>query len=55
MAVPASLIPELEEVLQHGSAERRARTLQRITTLFLNGAISSTKTTSRCSTACSRA
>lgn len=38
MAVPASLIPELEEVLQHGSAERRARTLQRITTLFLNGA-----------------
>ena len=38
MAVPASLIPELEEVLQHGSAERRARTLQRITSLFLNGA-----------------
>lgn len=38
MAVPASLIPELEEVLQHGSAERRARTLQRITTLFLDGA-----------------
>ena len=38
MAVPASLIPELEEVLQHGSAERRARTLQRITTLFLNSA-----------------
>jgi uncharacterized protein (DUF2336 family) len=38
MAVPASLIPELEEVLQHGSAERRARTLHRITTLFLNGA-----------------
>ncbi|MBX9777667.1 MAG: DUF2336 domain-containing protein [Xanthobacteraceae bacterium] len=38
MAVPASLIPELEEVLQHGSAERRASTLQRITTLFLNGA-----------------
>jgi len=28
----------LEEVLQHGSAERRARTLQRITTLFLNSA-----------------
>jgi uncharacterized protein (DUF2336 family) len=38
MAVPASLIPELEEVLQHGSAERRARTLERITSLFLNGA-----------------
>src|SRR5262245_55857696 len=38
MAVPASLIPELEEVLQYGSAERRARTLERITALFLNGA-----------------
>ncbi len=38
MAAPASLIPELEEVLQNGSAERRARTLQRITSLFLNGA-----------------
>jgi uncharacterized protein (DUF2336 family) len=38
MAVPASLIPELEEVLQHGSAERRERTLQRITSLFLNSA-----------------
>ena len=38
MSVPASLIPELEDVLQHGSAERRARTLQRITSLFLNGA-----------------
>jgi uncharacterized protein (DUF2336 family) len=37
MAVPASLIPELEDVLQHGSADRRARTLQRITTLFLDG------------------
>jgi uncharacterized protein (DUF2336 family) len=38
MAVPASLIPELEDVLQHGSAERRTRTLERITSLFLNGA-----------------
>jgi uncharacterized protein (DUF2336 family) len=38
MAVPASLIPELEDVLQHGSAERRARTLERITSLFLTGA-----------------
>jgi uncharacterized protein (DUF2336 family) len=37
MAVPASLIPELEDVLQNGSANRRARTLQRITTLFLDG------------------
>jgi uncharacterized protein (DUF2336 family) len=38
MAAPASLIPELEDVLQHGSAERRERTLQRITSLFLNSA-----------------
>jgi len=38
MAAPASLIPELEEVIQHGTAERRARALQRITALFLEGA-----------------
>ena len=38
MAAPASLIPELEDVLQNGSADRRARALQRITSLFLNGA-----------------
>ena len=38
MAVPASLLPELEEVVQHGSAEKRAETLRRITTLFLDGA-----------------
>ena len=38
MAVPASLLPELEDVVQHGSAERRAETLRRITTLFLDGA-----------------
>jgi uncharacterized protein (DUF2336 family) len=38
MAAPVSLIPELEDVLQNGSAERRARTLRRITTLFLEGA-----------------
>ena len=38
MAAPASLIPELEEVIQHGSPERRIQTLQRITTLFLDGA-----------------
>lgn len=36
MAAPASLIPELEDVLQNGSVERRTRTLQRITSLFLN-------------------
>jgi len=38
MAVPASLLPELEEVVQYGSAEKRAETLRRITTLFLDGA-----------------
>lgn len=37
MGVPASLLPELEEVVQHGSAEKRAETLRRITTLFLDG------------------
>jgi uncharacterized protein (DUF2336 family) len=38
MAAPASLIPELEEVIQHGSPERRAETLKRITAYFLDGA-----------------
>jgi uncharacterized protein (DUF2336 family) len=38
MAVPASLLPELDEVVQHGSAEKRAETLRRITSLFLDGA-----------------
>lgn len=38
MSVPASLLPELEEIVQHGSAEKRAQTLRRITTLFLDGA-----------------
>ena len=38
MATPASLIPELEEVLSRGSAERRAETLRRITILFIDGA-----------------
>ena len=37
MAVPVSLLPELEEVVQHGSAEKRAETLRRITSLFLDG------------------
>jgi uncharacterized protein (DUF2336 family) len=31
------LIPELEDVIQHGSPQRRATTLQRITDLFING------------------
>lgn len=38
MAAPASLLPELEHVVQHGTAEKRAETLRRITTLFLDGA-----------------
>ncbi len=38
MGVPASLLPELEDVVQHGTAEKRAETLRRITTLFLEGA-----------------
>jgi uncharacterized protein (DUF2336 family) len=38
MGVPASLLPELEDVVRHGSAEKRAETLRRITTLFLDGA-----------------
>jgi uncharacterized protein (DUF2336 family) len=38
MGVPASLLPELEDVVQHGSAEKRAETLRRVTTLFLDGA-----------------
>jgi uncharacterized protein (DUF2336 family) len=33
-----SLIPEIEDVIQHGSAERRAETLRRVTTLFLDSA-----------------
>src|SRR6516165_9714681 len=37
MAV-ASLIPELEEVVRHGSATRRAEMLRRITGLFADGA-----------------
>ena len=38
MGTPASLLPELEDVVQHGSAEKRAETLRRITGLFLDGA-----------------
>ena len=40
MGVPASLLPKLENVVQHGSAEKRAEILRRITTLFLDGAAS---------------
>src|SRR5271169_168638 len=38
MGASLSLIPELEEVVQHGSREKRVETLQRITALFLDGA-----------------
>ena len=38
MSAALSLIPELEQVVQHGSREKRVETLQRITTLFLDGA-----------------
>ena len=38
MGAALSLIPELEEVIQHGTQQRRADTLERITTLFLSGA-----------------
>lgn len=40
MSASASLIPELEEVIQNASAERRARTVQRIANLFIDGASS---------------
>ena len=42
MGVPVSLLPELEDVVRHGSAEKRAETLRRIITLFLDGAPSFT-------------
>ena len=38
MGANPSLIPELEDVVQRGSPEKRVETLRRITTLFLNGA-----------------
>lgn len=38
MAAATSLIPELEEVLQRGSRQKRAETLRRVTALFLDGA-----------------
>src|SRR5437763_10724715 len=34
----SSLIPELEDVVQHGSAQRRAETLRRVAGLFAEGA-----------------
>jgi uncharacterized protein (DUF2336 family) len=38
MSAHALLIPELDEVIERGSPERREKTLRRITTLFLDGA-----------------
>ncbi len=38
MGANLSVIPELEELVQHGSPEKRVGTLQRITALFLDGA-----------------
>ncbi len=38
MGVSTSLLPELENVVQHNSAEKRTETLRRITTLFLDSA-----------------
>src|SRR5580704_7717154 len=38
MSAVLSLIPELEQVVVHGSREKRVDTLQRVTTLFLHGA-----------------
>ncbi len=38
MGAALSLIPELEDVLQHGSRHKRAEALRRVTALFLDGA-----------------
>jgi uncharacterized protein (DUF2336 family) len=38
MSASASLIPELEDVIQYGSQEKRAVTVKRIANLFINGA-----------------
>lgn len=38
MTAARSLIPELEQVVQHGSRQKRAEALARITSLFLDGA-----------------
>jgi uncharacterized protein (DUF2336 family) len=38
MSASASLIPELEDVIQHGSQEKRAATVERIANLFVDGA-----------------
>jgi uncharacterized protein (DUF2336 family) len=40
MSASASLIPELEDVIQHGSQDKRAATVKRIANLFVDGASS---------------
>jgi uncharacterized protein (DUF2336 family) len=40
MSAYASLIPELEDVIQHGSYAKRAETVRRIASLFIDGAAS---------------
>jgi uncharacterized protein (DUF2336 family) len=42
MFAATSLIPELEDIVQHGSREKRADALKRITSLFVDGAESFT-------------
>jgi len=37
MSASASLIPELEDVIQHGTLEKRAMTIKRIANLFVDG------------------
>jgi uncharacterized protein (DUF2336 family) len=38
MSASASLIPELEDIIQHGTSDKRAKTLKRIANLFVDGA-----------------
>jgi uncharacterized protein (DUF2336 family) len=38
MAAPLSLLPELDEIVKHGSAERRSSAIERLAELFLRGA-----------------
>ena len=38
MSASASLIPELEDVIQNGTQEKRAVTIKRIANLFIDGA-----------------
>ena len=38
MSASVSLIPELEDVIQHGSQDKRAATVKRIANLFIDGA-----------------